>query len=109
MIQAMQHDDFGRGRGLVAVTGVLRPELLEATDEQIEDALEYADPLVLLGLLYQLTGDEELAAIEATVGLRGYAVMPVIPREEDVELVRRKAVEFLKEYRDSGAGEIDCG
>jgi hypothetical protein len=32
-----------------------RPELLTASDAEIEDALKYADPMVLRGLLYQLT------------------------------------------------------
>jgi 4-hydroxyacetophenone monooxygenase len=41
---------------------IARPELLEATDEMIEDAVRYADPMVLRGLLYQLTGDEAVAS-----------------------------------------------
>jgi len=32
-----------------------RPELLEASDETIDDAVAYADPMALRGLLYQLT------------------------------------------------------
>ena len=40
-----------------------RPELLEASDATIEDAVEHADPLVLRGLLYQLTGDEGLGSV----------------------------------------------
>ena len=40
----------------------VREELLAASDEVIEDAVAHADPLVLRGLLYQLTGDEEVAA-----------------------------------------------
>ena len=39
-------------------------ELLTATDETIDDAVRYADPMVLRGLLYQLTGDESIAATE---------------------------------------------
>lgn len=38
-------------------------ELLAATDAEIDDAADHADPMVLRGLLYQLTGDEEVAAI----------------------------------------------
>ena len=37
-----------------------RPELFEATNETIADAVQYADPMVLRGLLYQLTGDDDL-------------------------------------------------
>src|ERR1700678_2878118 len=45
-----------------------RPELLEATDETIVDAMEHADPMVLRGLLYQLTGDEELIEVRLASG-----------------------------------------
>jgi 4-hydroxyacetophenone monooxygenase len=41
-----------------------RPELPEATDEMIDEAVKYADPMVLRGLIYQLTGDESLEANE---------------------------------------------
>ena len=49
----------------------IRTELLEATDEQIEDAVSYADPMALRGLLYQLTGDEGVAATKS-VPCSGY-------------------------------------
>jgi 4-hydroxyacetophenone monooxygenase len=38
-----------------------RPELLAASNAVIEDAIAHADPMVLRGLLYQLTGDPEVA------------------------------------------------
>ena len=41
----------------------VRVELLEASDQQIEESLEYPEPLVLRGLLYQLTGDEDLVRL----------------------------------------------
>ena len=48
-----------------------RSELLTATDETIDDAVRHADPMVLRGLLYQLTGDESIAATEvATITIR---------------------------------------
>ena len=40
-----------------------RPELLAASDAVIEDAVAYAEPMILRGLLYQLTGDPELKAM----------------------------------------------
>jgi len=86
-----------------------RPELLTASDATIEDAVEHGDPMVLRGLLYQLTGDPELkdmALKTARVG-RAESVMPA--GDAEVAMVRRKAVEFLKRYRDSGAGPIDPG
>jgi 4-hydroxyacetophenone monooxygenase len=83
-------------------------ELLEASDEQIDDAVQYADPLVLRGLLYQLTGDEEVARTKTTVALGGFGTMRVVA-EEDAPLLRRKAAEFLKAHRDAGAPPIEPG
>jgi len=87
-----------------------RPELLEATDETIADALQYADPMVLRGLLYQLTGDEELAGVRLASGRagRGNAVQ-VVAEASDVDRIRSKAAAFLREYRDAGAGDIPPG
>ena len=42
----------------------VRTELLEASDAQIEDAIEHADPMILRGWLHQLTGDESLTTLE---------------------------------------------
>jgi 4-hydroxyacetophenone monooxygenase len=85
----------------------MRAELLEATDEEIEDAVRFADPMTLRGLLYQLTGDPSIAATSVT------EVAPPVPAtvadKADVDLVRSKAVEFLRGYRDAGAGPIDFG
>lgn len=86
-----------------------RPELLDANDEMIEDAIGYADPMVLRGLLYQLTGDAELKSMELkwTWAGRTQVVSPATPA--DVEMLRRKGADFLKSYRDAGAGPIDFG
>jgi 4-hydroxyacetophenone monooxygenase len=85
-----------------------RHELLAASDAVIEDAVAYADPMVLRGLLYQLTGDPEILATKSIRVVTGFAQVPVVARE-DVPLLRRKAVEFLKTHRDSGAGDIEIG
>jgi 4-hydroxyacetophenone monooxygenase len=87
----------------------IREELLAASDAVIEEAIEYADPMVLRGLIYQLTGDSQIAAtkIEMTTGI-GFAG-GLAPVPEDDALIRRKAAEFLTSYRDDGAGKIDAG
>ncbi len=88
-----------------------RTELLEATDEQIDDAVTYADPMALRGLLYQLTGDESIAATKVG-SVRGYVggnLSVGLTDPADVALLRAKAAQFLKSYRDSGAGPIDPG
>src|SRR5262245_31939384 len=64
-------DPDPRNGGLTA-----REELLAASDAVIEDAVHYTDPMVLRGLLYQLTGDEEVRAIEAAPLGAGGAYSP---------------------------------
>jgi 4-hydroxyacetophenone monooxygenase len=91
-----------------------RKHLLAASDEEIEDAVNYADPMVLRGLLYQLTGDEEVRATKAApLGAAGaYSAgggIMVVAEEKDVALLRARAAAFLKSYRDTGAGEIGHG
>jgi 4-hydroxyacetophenone monooxygenase len=85
----------------------VRPELLQATDAQIDDAVSFADPIALRGLLYQLTADQALAAIEMTpqVGMDAATFVD----QSDISLVRSRAASFLKSYRDAGAGPIDIG
>jgi len=87
----------------------VRAELLTATDAVIEDAIAHADPMVLRGLVYQLTGDPEVAATGIRIVQVGYQEVAAPATEADTALLRRKAVEFLKSYRDSGAGEMGIG
>ena len=86
-----------------------RAELRDADDAMIEDAIAHADPMVLRGLIYQLTGDPEVAATGVKTVLAGYFDVAAPATEADVALLRRKGVAFLKAYRDSGAGDIDSG
>ena len=48
---------------MATIEAPARPELRAASDEAIEDAIGYADPMVLRGLIHQLTGDPALKAI----------------------------------------------
>jgi 4-hydroxyacetophenone monooxygenase len=86
-----------------------RPELLTATDEIIDDAVRHADPMVLRGLLYQLTGDESIAATEVAAVVIRNVDLNVVKKQSDVALIQSKAAAFLKSYRDQGAGEISYG
>ena len=87
----------------------VRHELRASSDDQIEGAVNFADPMVLRGLLYQLTGDPELMAIPVKSVMRGYYEGPAPVNDSDIGLLRRKAVAFLKSYRDAGAGAITIG
>jgi 4-hydroxyacetophenone monooxygenase len=86
-----------------------RPELLGATDETIEGAVKYADPMVLRGLLYQLTGDESIAATEVAITVLGFFEAMTVSNPSDVAMLQSKAAEFLKSYRNQGAGDIPIG
>ena len=87
-----------------------RPELLEATDATIDDAVRYVDPLVLRGVLYQLTGDEDLVDIELrTLLVGGVREMRQVAKADDIAMIRDKAATFLKSYRDAGAGPFPVG
>jgi 4-hydroxyacetophenone monooxygenase len=99
-----------------------KSELLTATDETIDDAVKYADPMVLRGLLYQLTGDESIAATQATTAdtrdsepesaSKDFALVQSkadISNPSDLAMIQSKAAAFLKSYRDEGAPEIPCG
>jgi 4-hydroxyacetophenone monooxygenase len=89
--------------------GTVRRELLEASDATIDDAIEHADPMVLRGLIYQLTGDQEILQMEMTTEQFANFYVTRIAKESDVALLRRKAAAFLKGYRDGGAGDIELG
>src|SRR5581483_7966562 len=85
---------------------MIRQELLAASDAAIEDAANYLDPIVLRGLLYQLTADEDVAAVPhcmVPMGFRGD--LPAIVDPDHVAFLRGKAAAFLKSYRDGGAGD----
>ena len=94
---------------MTKIDGAVRHELRAASDEMIEDAVKYADPMVLRGLLYQLTGDPEVAAIRVKIRLMGFYEAATPQYEDDVALLQRKAAAFLKRYRDAGAGSISIG
>jgi 4-hydroxyacetophenone monooxygenase len=86
-----------------------RFELISASDEVIEDAVRFADPMVLRGLLYQLTGDESIGSTAIGTATAGYFEFKTLTDPSDAVLLQAKAAELLKAYRDGGAGEIDSG
>jgi 4-hydroxyacetophenone monooxygenase len=86
----------------------VKNELLSASDAQIDDAVQYASSMVLRGLLYQLTGDAALIAMPPGTAAK-YGTGKEMANEADAVALKTKAATFLKQYRDSGAGEIDLG
>jgi 4-hydroxyacetophenone monooxygenase len=88
-------------------SGDARPQW---TDAEIENAVTAADPMVLRGQLYYLTGDKDVAATRAGKPdtFQAFAGFTVTD-PKDVELLRAKAVAFLKRYRDQGDSAISPG
>jgi 4-hydroxyacetophenone monooxygenase len=77
-------------------------ELRAASDEAIDDAIGHADPMVLRGLLHQLTGDGSVIDIRPTPQVGIDAAKLVDP--DDVAALRAKAAAFLRAHRDAGVG-----
>jgi 4-hydroxyacetophenone monooxygenase len=83
--------------------------LLGASDATIEDAVTYADPMVLRGILHQLTGDQSVADMEVALVSGGLFDVGTVTDPADLAMIRAKAAAMLKSHRDSGAGEMSSG
>jgi 4-hydroxyacetophenone monooxygenase len=88
----------------------------------IDDVVKYADPMVLRGLVYQLTSDQSIVATKATMADIKHSEASNASKElavaqskadlsdpADVVMIQSKAAAFLKAYRDQGAPKIPCG
>jgi 4-hydroxyacetophenone monooxygenase len=74
-----------------------------ADDAMMRAAIEAADTTCLRAAIYQITGDPELAALKTNpegLAAMDRAAPPMLEREEDQALVRRKALEALQRLRD---------
>lgn len=83
-------------------------ELLSASDAQIDDAMQYASPMVLRGLLYQLTGDADVIAMLPGTSTK-FGTGKEMADEADADLIKAKAAKYLKQCRDNNTGKIDGG
>jgi 4-hydroxyacetophenone monooxygenase len=86
----------------------VNPDLWGATDEEIEQALRAADPMLLRGLMYQLTGDERLTATEVEQGRVGYVELAGLV-ERDLPVVLDITRGYLRKLRDEGPEEVSIG
>src|ERR1700677_110111 len=87
----------------------LRAELLEASDQEIVDAISHADKMALRGALYQLTADESIVDMEVVSLRRGFVSVKMVTNPADLQTLQAKAVELLKALRDGNAPEIAAG
>lgn len=74
--------------------------LRQAMDEQIDEAVETADPMALRGLLFHATGDESLRAIGTADMQYGFSEVRIVVDPADVASLRLKAAQLLRDYRD---------
>ncbi len=87
-----------------------RASLAQASNAQIDAAVAVADPMVLRGLLFYLTGDEEIAATAVAKAGQGVLFSGLaVTNPQDIELLRRKTATFLKRCRDSGTVSMASG
>ena len=82
------------------VTAALQ-KLADAGDETIRGALNFANPMILRGLVYHATGDETVAVMETkgTVGAFGTTSFALV-NPADIETIKRKGFELITAYRD---------
>ena len=64
-------------------------ELLSASDAQIDDAMQYASPMVLRGLLYQLTGDSDVIGMAPGTAAK-FGAGREMADEADADLLKAK-------------------
>jgi len=93
----------------VEIAKPISAELRAATDEQIEAAVAASDPMVLRGLLYQLTGDEEVAATATDPVEFLFLEMQFVIDPDQLAVLHRKAIELLKSLRDGDADTVPFG
>ena len=80
------------------------------SDEQIERAVAHAEPMVLRGLLYQLTGDEEVAATGIAIDPTGFQTAhDGRPRRGRGAAAPQGGRVPRSAYRDAGAEPLGIG
>jgi 4-hydroxyacetophenone monooxygenase len=84
-------------------------ELRDATDEQIEAAVALADPMVLRGLVYQLTVDAEVAATRVDPVQFLFLEMQFVIDPDALSVLHRKAADLLRSLRDGEADAVSIG
>ena len=82
---------------MATIEAPVRPELLDASDAFIDDVVNYAEPMVLRGLIWLLTDDPEIAATAVQPVTIGYMERFALAGDAETALVRRKAAAFLED------------
>jgi 4-hydroxyacetophenone monooxygenase len=84
-------------------------DLLHSTDAEIEHYVQSGDPMVLRGVLYQLTGDAAIAATKLGEAPGMFTPLKALVDPQDIELVRAAAAGYLRAHRDAGAPTVGPG
>ena len=80
--------------------------LQSASDEFLQEVVRHADPMVLRGLLFQVTGNEKLRGLSIVDASFGYAFVDQIEHPEDIATIQSLAVDFLKHCRSAQSIEL---
>ena len=80
----------------------LRSELTSASDTELDQVVKYASPIVLRGLLYQLTGEEAIAETPVESESTGVFTAMGVTDRAAIDFLRSRAAGLLKELRDEG-------
>ena len=78
----------------------LPSDLTSASDTDLDQIVRYASPIVLRGLLYQLTGDEAIAGTPVEPVSTGVFTAMGVTDRLAVDVLRSRAASFLKGVRD---------
>jgi 4-hydroxyacetophenone monooxygenase len=90
------------------LTRARAPEL-NAPDAVIDDAVSFGDPMALRGLVFQLTGDQDLEDLQTAVRPVGFTEAAVLLNDTEVASVRAIAASTLKSFRDASDAEVRLG
>ncbi|HVT25436.1 MAG TPA: NAD(P)/FAD-dependent oxidoreductase [Rhizomicrobium sp.] len=79
---------------------IISSALANASDSELQAALAFADPLVLAALIYHATADTEVAQIKVGKIDGAIGEIPGLTEEQAMGVLRKKALDLLKSYRD---------
>ena len=92
-----------------SATAAMDTAASEWSDAALEAVVGFADPMILRGLLYQLTGDPSVAATPVHSRVLGLAEAMVLADHADADLLQSKAADLLKSLRDRGVDDLPIG
>lgn len=82
------------------MTKTVTDELRAVSDDRLREVLAFANPMVLMALVYHATQEPAFRSVRTITVPAGLSQANVVASAEDEELVRAKAFDLLRDYRD---------